>query len=442
MAVYGGPEVVKDGLVFNLDLSNDKTNIISNQTSNILVDPGTWTEGSGGVEGYTVNGGNEEQNRLLVVNDDPWGRTSVTWRTVPDSVPGPDGGWNTVYASIDRNYTYRWSVWVRRYTTGIGGTFYFGMNPAPIRNDTNLVQGNPYFTYPAISLLEHNKWYLVVAHCFYQNYSGGRHPESGWYKDGVKIADMHYGNLGTQDVRWNTNTTVAMHRTYHFYTTNTASGLEFAYPRIDKCDGTEPSIEKLINVGDSPGFRSSFNKKAIKVRNSVSLSTDNDIFKYFSFDGVDDYIELPNDLGYTDSVSAFAWFKPSGSPSGGYHIIFGGQELEISIPTSGELRTGLYTNSRFVSNHGSGLLDGNWHQVGFTFANGVKTSYIDGVSVGTQNVTGTLTSSFANRTMGRYGNSSTYYLNGRIALAKIYNNSLSSEEVKKNYIALRGRFGS
>ncbi|GAG57951.1 unnamed protein product, partial [marine sediment metagenome] len=91
------------------------------------------------------------------------------------------------------------------------------------------------------------------------------------------------------------------------------------------------------------------------------------------------WIDLPTDLGYTNEVSAFAWFKAVGSPPGGYHIIFGGQELEISIPQStGEIRTGVYTNSRYVSNHGSGLVDGNWHHLGFTFDGSCKKSYIDG----------------------------------------------------------------
>ncbi len=102
------------------------------------------------------------------------------------------------------------------------------------------------------------------------------------------------------------------------------------------------------------------------------------------FDGVNDYVDLPNNLGYTTQVSAFAWYKSQGTPAGNYHIIFGGQELEISIYTTGYLRTGVYTNQRYVSNHGSGLTDGNWHYVGFTFNGSTKRSYIDGTFVGEQ----------------------------------------------------------
>ena len=162
----------------------------------------------------------------------------------------------------------------------------------------------------------------------------------------------------------------------------------------------------------------------------------------FRFDGTGNSLALPSVLGYTTTVSAFAWIKTTGAPKGGYHIVFGGQELEISIPTAGEIRTGVYTNARFVSNHGSGLTDGNWHYVGFTFDGSTKTSYIDGVSVGTQSVTGTLTSTMPGRSMGIFGQGDTTYgMNGYISTAAIYSNSLTATEVYQNFNALKGRYG-
>jgi hypothetical protein len=155
----------------------------------------------------------------------------------------------------------------------------------------------------------------------------------------------------------------------------------------------------------------------------------------YEFDG-NDYIDLPNDVGYVSNFSAFAWFKSKGTPPGSYHIVMGGQELEISVPTAGSLRTGIYTSSgRFVSNHGSGLNDGNWHFVGFTFNGSNKKTYLDGVDVGDLSVTGTLTNSFSNRRIGRYGSSTTYYLNGSVDQVEIYNQVLTPEQVYANYVA-------
>jgi len=159
------------------------------------------------------------------------------------------------------------------------------------------------------------------------------------------------------------------------------------------------------------------------------------------------YFNLPSNIGYTaaSGFTAIAWHKHLGTPAGGYHIIYGGGYFEISIPTAGQIRTGVYNTSgtRYVDNHGSGLNDGNWHQVAMTFGNGVKTSYIDGVNVGTRTGIGTLISngSVSDRTIGRYGGSNTYYWNGEGSGFLIYNRPLSASEIKELYNLSRARFG-
>ncbi len=164
----------------------------------------------------------------------------------------------------------------------------------------------------------------------------------------------------------------------------------------------------------------------------------------WEFDSVDDYINLPNDVGYsTNSVSVFAWYKINGNPTGGYHIICGGQELEMSIHQSATyLRNGVYTTSgRSVSNNGNVTLnDGKFHYYGFTFDGSTKRAYIDGVEVGTQSVSGTLTTNFSNRNLGRFGGSTTYYANGDMGLFTIHNKVLSASEIQQNYNASINQF--
>jgi hypothetical protein len=177
------------------------------------------------------------------------------------------------------------------------------------------------------------------------------------------------------------------------------------------------------------------------LENGVTFSSQNS--GSWIFDNSNDYIQLPNDLGYsTTTLSVFSWFKSNGQPLGNYHIVCGGQECEISVPwPGGQIRTGVLTNTRFVSNHGSGLNDGSWHYIGFTYDGSTKRSYIDGVSVGTQVVTGTLVTSFSNRRLGRFGSSSDYYLNGHIASYWVYNRVVSDSEVLQNFNAHRSRYG-
>lgn len=166
---------------------------------------------------------------------------------------------------------------------------------------------------------------------------------------------------------------------------------------------------------------------------------------YFDFDGTNDYVDLPNDVGYTSSgVSVFCWYKIDGTPPGNYHILCGGQELELSINTSYTyIRNGIYTTSgRFVQNDGNvSLNDGNYHYYGLTYDGSTKRSYIDGVQVGTQSVTGTLTTSFSNRRLGRFGGDTNYYAHGFMGGYNIYNRALTASEVLQNYNATKGRFG-
>ena len=192
-----------------------------------------------------------------------------------------------------------------------------------------------------------------------------------------------------------------------------------AYYPLDSVYGTKDATPNMRN-GVANGAVLAVDRKGV---------TNNS----YSFNGTSSYISLPNDLGYRTQVSAFAWFKSSGVPAGGYHIIFGGSQLEISIPTAGALRTGVYTNTRFVSNHGSGLTDGNWHFVGFTFDGSKKRSYIDGVFVGEQDVAGSLTYSFANRRIGQFGSDSTYFLNGSLSSVRLYSRAISLAEIKSLY---------
>lgn len=300
-----GPNIHKENLVISVDASSTRSTLRTLQTNNILPDPGAWLPGTGGSTGYGGNGSSSEQLRVEV-SDDPWGRNSVVWRTTPDATSGADGGWNSSYYGIDNKYTYRYSVWVRRHTSGTGGTFYMGMSPNPIRNDNNSSQGNPYFTYPSIASLTQDQWYLVVAHVFYAGYSGGRHPKSGWYANGLKESDKSYGNCGGSDTRWADSTTSARHRAYHYYTTNTASGIEFAYPRIDKIDGNEPTIEQLLFRGESGLLNTSSHPRSVLTPvNGGSygrLQATNRYLNWFNMDGTDDYISVPP-IQYTPSQS-------------------------------------------------------------------------------------------------------------------------------------------
>ena len=474
MGVAGGPNIERDGLVFAIDASSRRSTLRATEDSNILPSAHNWTTGEGNQTGYSGNGSSSEQNRVSV-NDDPWGRTSITWKTTPDATSGADGGWNSTYYSIDTNYTYRWSVWVRRYTEGTGGTFYLGMNPAPIRNDDNTVQGNPYWYCPSISSLTYNRWYLVVGFCFHQNYTGGRHPDSGyWYKDesgNVLKTDLGFCNTGQSDVRWNPGTTSAQHRTYHYYTTNTSSGIEFAYPRVDKIDGNEPSISELIYRGES-GVRGLVTKSFLTLSGGISYSGTG-FKKSFSFDGTDDTLDLGIPLTSLPALSNFAIecvvkidSYPTAASPNGYGsttkcgVLVGaayycGTALYWYGNSSGTTCT-IYAyirgNDGYRTAGAYTLTPGQYHHLVLVndYTNSAINLYANGVLNGTyagptQEYNSSLTPSAGNIGVSKAqvdgGGEAVYsYLPVNVPVVKIYTKALSAQQVQQNYKAYKNRF--
>ena len=74
----------------------------------------------------------------------------------------------------------------------------------------------------------------------------------------------------------------------------------------------------------------------------------------------------------------------------------------------------------------------------------MKKFYINGVLLGTQNVTGVLGTNANGMSIGAYGGFNggrSYYYSGDIATMKFYNRTLTDTEVLQNYNATKSRFG-
>lgn len=218
---------------------------------NNLLNPGTWTTGNGGIGIFNANGDTGEQNRYN--GTDPWGRPAVIWQTVPSGNNQADGGWNTNGVSIDNSKLYRFSVWVRRTSSTGGGTFCFGMQSnlgTSVGLASNASNGNPYWDYRSTGSLTQNQWYLVVGHVFPVNHNGRvAHPDSGFYTTSGGASTLAATLAGdiAQDCKWSPGTTTGIHRTYHYYCADSTTRLDLYQPRIDLCNGSEPTISQLLS---------------------------------------------------------------------------------------------------------------------------------------------------------------------------------------------------
>jgi hypothetical protein len=221
----------------------------------LLTDPKTWTTGSGGSSGYGQNGNTGENER--VIGTDPWGNSAVVWETRASGDGGADGGWNADTISIDRSKLYRFSVWVKRTSSTGSGTFYFGTaggSECPNALGTSTQMCNPYWHCANTGTLTQNQWYLTVGHVFPSTYTSTiPHPDTGlWTVSNnsiyslTKAQNINQCNISGGDLKWGASSDSTYHRTYHYYCGDNTTRLQFFNPRLEICDGTQPTIQALL----------------------------------------------------------------------------------------------------------------------------------------------------------------------------------------------------
>ena len=434
----------------------------------LLLNYTQWEDGqTGGVGMFSANGAANENYRVMA--DDPWGKRTVVWEARTDSASDADGGWDSSYIPIDPGFTYRLSTWVRRPVTG-NGSFYFGCRASPtvLQRYLGGADGNPYFWAGTPSA----DWELVVGHIHPANSGTGPvHPDSGRYTVNGKFA-----GIGS-DFTFASGTTALAHRTYLFYSTDTSTKQQWAYPRIDKCDGTEPSIADLLAGHDSRSFEhvkrlGGTQKQHVHLSNAMNVDNisevgvteglvayyplNKDARDYsgnsshgtvfgaalvgggfdgrgaYRFDGVDDYIRMTTAPMNPTSHTISGWFLKRSHTSNSYPIF-----LSYSLPyiacdgASSPFRVS-YSGPSQV-NAAGGIIPAlnTWYHVCAVFDTNGVSLYVNGTL---QNRNPALcTNTGATFDIGRHINSNTYAVNGDICNIKIFNRALSPEEVAVEY---------
>jgi hypothetical protein len=321
--------------------------------SNILT-PDKWTVGSGGTTGFNQITDTIYNERVSTTG--PYGNTVVVWETRGPGTNGADGGWNTDYFNIDKTKMYRFSVWMRRTSSTSSGTFYFGLygyNGSAnniTKNDGSGNESNPYWECSATSQFTQNTWYLVVGHVFpVGTVFTGRHPDTGIYTVAggtTKAFTVNGCNIGTGDVQWMSDQTQALHRTYHYYSTDNTVRLQFWDPKVEICDGTELRIIDLLNNNDPQLV-------------STTIVTEGAGRRHNYGDGSSFYNPAESGyhlkLNYPTKTSGFYWIKSEKMPvpqnmyvdmdeeGGGYDFYFvtGGPSVTGATLTNGGTALGL-----------------------------------------------------------------------------------------------------
>lgn len=166
------------------------------------------------------------------------------------------------------------------------------------------------------------------------------------------------------------------------------------------------------------------------------------MFKHdaFYFNGSDNYVDCGSNevLNISNAVTIEAWIKPEKFDYGiivskgivltdGYWFQMGSQNgliVHFYLDT-GDLR---------VPNSGDGgtLTLNEWHYVIATFDGNIGKIYIDGSEIASNNKSGSVISNNRNLLIGEY-NGGGHNFKGSMGFVRIYNKTLSEEEIKTLY---------
>lgn len=438
MAYHNNPKIVTDGLIFCIDGASKK----SYPTDNNLLNPGTWIAGTTGSQtGFTRNGSESENS--IVLDTDPFGNTANIWKATPLGNNNPDGGWNTSTFNIDNTKMYRYSVWVKKSNNTLAsGRFYLGLNgygstDGVYYRSNGENNTNPYFYSTATLSSGIDQWELIVGHVWpVGSGTGDIYIDSGRYNtSGEKLG-------GTTDYVWRSETTTSRHRSYLFYNTDGTSTQHWAYPRVDIIDGTEPSIQQLINNDINALYvKDLVSDNKNRLLDNVGYSTNNRGF--FEFDGVNSRIY--SNLSYSN-LSAFTlscWVYPI-SLTNSYGIIIGtevGNNMYSAITLQSTNKIyffGYQENNVFIKN-----IDlNNWYHITCAYENGNITAFVNGILEKSSSYNKIYSTSNTNigRATAKYLDSYRAF-QGKIAGIQVYNRAISIDENLQNYNAHKSRFG-
>jgi hypothetical protein len=444
---------LRSNLIFDYDAYNiPKSNRrpLWAQTGENNQYPLGWRIGADSENGFSANGSAGENARINAT--DPWGNQAVIWETRASGNGNDDGGWNGPGIASNRGFLYRATVWMKRTSSTAGGTFYHGTSgggQCVRRLSDSGEECNPYWDCSGTGNYTQNQWYLHVAHIFPWSYTRtARHPETGVYtRETGRVQFANGCNLG-EDAKHAQSTSSISQRVYHFYNGDSTTRLHFFDPRVEICDGTQPSIQDLLDGNTHKWYDGSGNGRNAWLQNWPVYDTSNG---WLNFDGSNDHAVVPNiDLAQSwtlecwvrhDTVSGFGFF--------GHGVTTVNQGLHILFYSGTQIRFGMYGNDTdFTMTTSTGV----WYQYVFTYDHSNPTSatskrmYRNGVEQSGSVVSGpaAYTQPVSDLRIGMtygQGQGISSPADGQWSMVRMYNKVLSAAEVLQNFEADRGRFG-
>jgi hypothetical protein len=407
----------------------------------------------------------------------PWGQFELGWRgqnhssNATTALYNSNGGFDTTPIAVDMTKKYRFSVWVNRKVLG-NGTVYFGPRSTGLKTkSTGVVETNPYFAADGPSSNAYtgkqNTWVLVVGHVHPLGTAiGANDAASGYYTvtGGSTPYATSSGSTSVDYIFDGTLGQLAM-RVFLYASSTPGTEVQFLRPRIDLIDGTEPSIEELLNNTQNTVYDLSPTGSISSVIGKPQYSSVNG--GQLVFNGKSHAIitsgAVFSNIGNIGNKTWEVWITPQPSNvamfcgAGGlpYFSTIGSNQVRWSQNTS-PTTSGLQTLTTWTVPSSWGTFIGKPIHLVFvstynaTANNTVYEIYANATGVTTVTHPGNERYSLSTVNIGnRGGAASSYYtfdgadyeFNSSIAMVRVYDRALTKAEIQQNFNSTRNRFG-
>ena len=178
--------------------------------------------------------------------------------------------------------------------------------------------------------------------------------------------------------------------------------------------------------------------------NGTSFTSDGE--GAFVFDGTNDYISFPNDTSLdSQAITMESWSNVNSIFQDGFLFEKGAVNTQYSNFYNSDgtfyFRTMGLSTQDLTFYIPSYIAVNTWNHIVCTYSSGTKAIYVNGVQVaGQTGLTGTISTNSSGLYVGAYGVGSGYFINGEIAVSRVYNKALTAQEVNQNFSAQSSRF--
>jgi hypothetical protein len=163
------------------------------------------------------------------------------------------------------------------------------------------------------------------------------------------------------------------------------------------------------------------------------------------FDGTNDFVSLNNSTALdTQTPTVEVWIKTNNINQNGFFFEKGSVNTQYSLFQEGtnivwrQVIGGTTSQNTTTATY---ISTSRWAQIVGTYTSGDRRTYINGNLVTSDTQAGTISTNSSGMYIGAYGTGTGYYYNGSIAIVRVYNRVLSTEQVLQNFNVTRRRFG-